>query len=141
VRQPDALTVVSATPMTGSPAAMYLNGDRLTVVSQQWGPMYYDAMPTARLGFWEGPRWDSPKFHVTVWDVTDPAQPQVAQDLEIDGNYVDTRMIEGFVYVVSQDGFFLPPPEAHPLADTPDETPPPETTPEDGTAANGVAVH
>ena len=112
VRSAAEMAIVSVTETSGSPLGMYLSGDRVTIVSQDWnvGPM-----PMLADALWARPAWGENSFHVTVLDVTDPAAPQVAGDIEIDGSYVQSRMIDGFVYVVSQSEYGLPAPEAHPV--------------------------
>lgn len=114
VRVPSDLAVVSTTETGGGPIAMYLAGDRLTVLSQDWYFPVVGPRPMVGFGPWEGYRRET-TFHVTVLDVSDPAVPTVAGELQIEGHYMDSRVIGDSLFVVSQHGLYLPPPEPHPL--------------------------
>ncbi|MCY2992028.1 MAG: beta-propeller domain-containing protein [Planctomycetota bacterium] len=108
------MCVVSTTATVGQPVAMYLDGEHVTVISSGSPYSIMPMMAVADFAPWN-PTQYQPTFHVTVLDVTDHAHPQVARDLKLDGTYVDSREINGFVYIVSQDNFVLPPPETHPV--------------------------
>jgi len=60
---------------------------------------------------WQG---GEPKFQVTVYDVSAPDAPQLVSRLDIEGDYVDSRMIGDTVYLVSSHPFHLPAPEIVP---------------------------
>lgn len=106
--------VVSTTATVGQPVAMYLDGEHVTVISNNSSYPIMTAMAAVDFAPWN-PTQYQPTFHITVLDVTDHAHPQVARDLKLDGTYIDSRDINGFVYVVSQNNFALPPPETHPV--------------------------
>ncbi len=108
------MRVVAQLDDAGPAAALYLSDDRLTVISMPFSgfpePMLLAdvAMPYRP---WAG---GESKFQVTVYDVSAPEAPQVIRRLEIEGNYVDSRMIGETVYLVSSHQFHLPPPEIVP---------------------------
>ena len=43
---------------------------------------------------------------VTTIDVSDPASPSVASVFDIEGNFVNARLVDGVVYLVSRSGLF-----------------------------------
>jgi uncharacterized delta-60 repeat protein len=105
----DQLQIVSETSPPGSPIAEYLNGDRLTVISQEylpfcatlWAsgvvPWYYRSYPS--------------RVDVTVYDISDRSAPTVVQQNTLDGNYDSSRAIGDTVYVAVNSNLSLPPPE------------------------------
>ena len=52
-----------------------------------------------------------PSVNVTVFDVADRTVPAIVQETQFDGRYVDSRSVNGFVYLVLQQSFMLPPPQ------------------------------
>ena len=108
------MRVLARLGSTGQTSALYLSEDRLTVISQatHWyrGPMPLVDADTRHVAWWGG----EPKFQVTVYDVSSPKTPLPISHLEIEGHYVDSRMIGQTVYLVSGHSFHLPPPEIVP---------------------------
>ncbi|WP_440949816.1 beta-propeller domain-containing protein [Methanosphaerula subterraneus] len=48
----------------------------------------------------------SPVTHAVVYDITDQKNPKVMKDYTIDGEYLDARMIDSFVYLVTREQIF-----------------------------------
>jgi uncharacterized secreted protein with C-terminal beta-propeller domain len=131
------MRVLSRLGSEGQTSALYLSDERLTVISQStsWfrGPMPLTDV-ALRYPSWGG----EPKFQVTVYDVSSPETPQLISRLEIEGNYVDSRMIGQTVYLVSGHSFHLPPPEIVPVRPVVNDDEPgralPERDPQDDLA-------
>jgi inhibitor of cysteine peptidase len=128
------LSTLSTTALDGNAIAEYLNGNRVTVISQFYN--YYPIVdppvgpvPVATTGaatsgsvatgtgaaaipiwpwFW-GP--SNPQVEVTVYDVSDPKNPAVVQQTKYDGYYNTSREIGATVYVALNNNLSLPPPE------------------------------
>ena len=95
-----ALSTLSETPLTGSPLVEYLNGDRLTVISQ-------------------GCDQDGSIVSVTVFDVSDRTAPTVVQQTTLDGTYNNSRAIGTTVYVALNNNLpNLPYPEYTTVGDS-----------------------
>ena len=75
-RRPGHLSVASRFPIDGYVSALYLEGGRLTVLSQQWGfclePMAVDMLLPYEPA--------EPELRISVIDVTSPASPQKSLD-------------------------------------------------------------
>lgn len=123
----DALHEVSRVDIEGRTIAMFLDGDRLTVILQEYGyhpayPYYpgtsldiaggtYDVGPSGMGSSVYFPSLPSKTF-VTVIDVADRHAPQIVQKTEMEGRYVDSRAVGDFVYVLVENSLAtLPPPE------------------------------
>lgn len=106
----DQLEVVSRTDIKGDAIGQYLQGDRLTVISQEavffghGGDIFFDGGAS----IWPYPNGD-PITYVTVLDVSDRAAPKLVQRTELEGSHVQTRRIDDYVYVVVRDNQSLVP--------------------------------
>jgi uncharacterized secreted protein with C-terminal beta-propeller domain len=131
------MRVLSRLDSEGPMTALYLSADRLTVISQPGNgvpmPVLADTM------IWQRPWGGEPKFQVTVYDVSAPETPQLVSRLEIEGSYVDSRMIGDTVYLVSAHQFHLPAPEIVPGQTVP-ETPESVVTLRNGVSFSDPAV-
>ena len=120
--------VVSHLATPGWERAIYLDGSRLTVISQDnsWDDVSDDSSPTdARLGWW-GRQWQ-PSVIVTVIDVSNVAAPAILETTRLEGWLVDSRSIEGRVLVVTQDSFDIPAPAI--ITIPPSDAPPTDEPP------------
>ena len=129
----EEITAASRTPIEGTPLVEYLADDRLTVISDTSVWISDEEVPpddaegglVGDVGLVDGDFfWPYPygtlesSVTVTVFDITDPTAPSVVETTKFDGAYQDSRAINGFVYLVLQDQFFLPAPE--PICEEPD---------------------
>lgn len=103
----DQMEIVSQTDLEDTPSAIYLDGDRLTVIASNYGQWAMPVDFSATLLPWGG----SPRTHVTVFDVSNRTAPRAVQDTWLDGSFVTSRAIGDNVYVVVQGGLDAP----HPL--------------------------
>ncbi|MBQ9994712.1 MAG: beta-propeller domain-containing protein, partial [Clostridia bacterium] len=96
---------------------MYVEGDRLVVISgynvyfdgsEQLAPQdYYDRMEQ----FWEDHDGEDTQSSLRVesrtsadvYDITDRAAPSPVNTLSQSGSYVSSRMVEGFIYIVTDE--------------------------------------
>jgi hypothetical protein len=119
----DALHIEGRAKIEGFATALYVYGDRVTVLSQ-----VYDQVPLPdifdkgdiiplRVGDAAGLAmpgrlvWRSdPQIKVTVFDVSDRSAPTVAEETYLDGWLVDSRAIEDRVVLVMQNDSPIPEP-------------------------------
>jgi len=108
--------LVSHVTTPGRERALFLDGTRLTVISQEsgFGPAGDAIVAADRLGWWGG-SWRSSVI-VSVIDVSAPTAPRILETTRLDGWLVDARAIEGRVLVVVQDRFDIPAPGRIPIA-------------------------
>lgn len=78
---------------------MFLNGNRLVIFyygsSQTYGIAEYDYAPYPIY---------TPKTFATIIDISDRKNPETVTKYEIDGSYVNSRMIEDIVYLITNSG-------------------------------------
>ncbi|MEZ6059018.1 MAG: beta-propeller domain-containing protein [Planctomycetaceae bacterium] len=100
----EAADVVSRTQLNGYPSAMFLHNGRLTVIATgNSGP---EAPPV--LGLMDSVLLPRLQTTVSVFDVTNAAQPSLVQQTIVDGAYVNARAIGDDVYVVVNNSFNVP---------------------------------
>lgn len=91
------LNVVSQSPVTGRPRGMFLDGDRLTLVSEtEFGPVLFQncggddtVVPANAI--------------VSVYDLADRSRPALVQQTMLEGSFVEAKTMAGAV-VVTVDG-------------------------------------
>ena len=81
----------------GSPSSMFLDGDRLAVFSNAWD--VFDQDTDWRYG--SGTR-------VTIVDIADRTNPQVLRELNVEGWFVDARMVGDDIYMVTNTYMGMP---------------------------------
>jgi len=104
----DELTELSRTPIDDSVIAMYLAGNRVTVISQKfgWRPWYRGPFALPLIGTTVDllPGWDygysKPETIVTVLDVSDRLHPETIEQTRLEGTLTTSRAIDGRVYLV-----------------------------------------
>lgn len=104
----------------GQPLGQYLNGDRLTIISYTFGETgivepWLDGGPMIEPAFADlsyiGPTYE-PRITVTTLEFSDDRRTvNLVEKTELDGDYVDSRAIGDFVYVLTSEQFGLPAPE------------------------------
>ena len=104
----DQLEVASRTQIEGTPVGMYLNGDRLTVISRVHEPItVVDDPNIAAASFAVDRIFPTPYPRnlttvVTVLNVADRTSPTVVQQTTFDGDFAKSRRIGDQVFLVLQ---------------------------------------
>jgi len=97
------LSVSSRVDIEGRPIAMFLHGDRLTVISETGGGYDWNLYGLTDVmidrAWWPGPQLPFTTI-VTVIDIGDRSAPQIVQQTEMEGKYVDSRGVGDYVYVL-----------------------------------------
>lgn len=96
-----------------NPTDLYLDGDRLVVLGQEWKqypypgrpvPLMEDAPASSKMiapGYYP-PYYSKPKAVVRIYDISDRTKPSVSRTLSFDGSAVSSRKIGDKVYLVLQ---------------------------------------
>jgi inhibitor of cysteine peptidase len=108
---PEQARVLSEIEVTGTVVGIFVNGDRLVIFGDEtpYYP-YYFYNDVIRLGgpstgvSWAAlpymPYYASPKTFVKVYDISDRENPRLQRDISADGQYLSSRMIGDYAYVV-----------------------------------------
>ena len=95
-------TIVSRTDLEGTPTNLFLNGDRLLVISDDFSYGITDSVRGIKPVYSTGP-----ETRVDIYSVADPGSPELVGEYSADGSYFDSRMIGDYVYVVSKSPVIL----------------------------------
>ncbi len=87
--------ILSEIELEGMPMGIFINEDRLIIF--EGGAFHYD-MPVMRETYM--PYWSS-RTLIKIYDVSDRLSPSLQRELSSDGNYVSSRMIGEYVYLVT----------------------------------------
>jgi hypothetical protein len=99
----------------GQPVGMYLDGDRLAIVSSNADYNYSNSMVFRLADDYRNFNYAEPTTTVTVLDVGDRSAPQLVQKSEMDGRLVASRVVDGGLRLVLSNELKLPQPIAKPL--------------------------
>jgi inhibitor of cysteine peptidase len=92
-------------------AGIYLNENtnKLIVLGSQYVPYTYtngiDIQPSFSTDLY--PYWNSGTSFVHIYDVADKSRPTLASNFTMTGNYVNSRMIEGYIYAIVNQNAYL----------------------------------
>jgi inhibitor of cysteine peptidase len=105
VRQPADPVILSRTQLGGWGSEMYLDGDRLTVISSynRWYayPDPVGPVPTIVSSRFAYPGWNwRPQSQVTTYDLSDRSEPKVVEQTVLDGSASTSRSVDGRIYLV-----------------------------------------
>lgn len=109
---PEDIRIIGSVDLENRARAMYLWGDRLTVLSTDYVPWsvaegFGRMMPTELVGLYTPVR---ESVRVTVYDVADPAVPTMVEDTTYDGRLIDSRAVEDRVILVMKTSLVFPMP-------------------------------
>jgi inhibitor of cysteine peptidase len=98
---PEQAQIVSEIELEGTIIGIFINGDRLVVFEQETPYyVYYDDMPVVKESYVP---YISPKIFIKVYDVSDRENPQLQRELSANGQYISSRMIGDYAYVVTNE--------------------------------------
>jgi len=105
--------IISETSLAGSPQEMFLDGDRLVILTTSWdgGPVY-DASEKMSMPPRYGGRSTT---HALIYSLADRSDPEQVRDITITGGYYDARMIDGYVYAITSEPVYLRDPMPMPV--------------------------
>jgi inhibitor of cysteine peptidase len=90
--------IVSEIELEGTIIGIFINGDRLVVFEQE-SPyyVYYDDVAVVEESY---APYTSPKIFIRVYDISDRENPRLHREVSSDGQYISSRMIGDYAYVV-----------------------------------------
>ncbi len=99
----ETAAIVSRTDLDGTPRELFLNGDHLVVISDD----YSYGVPGSGLAKRQAYYAMGPSSRIDVYSVADRRNPELLGGYTTDGSYFDARMIGDYVYVVSKSPVIL----------------------------------
>jgi inhibitor of cysteine peptidase len=101
---PEQAQVVSQIEVTGTVIGIFVNGDRLVIFGDETPYYSYDDVirlsPSEVIPMPSLVYYTSPKTFIEVYDISDRGNPRLQRELSADGQYLNSRMIGDYAYVV-----------------------------------------
>ena len=98
---PEQAQIVSQIELEGTIIGIFINGDRLVLFEQETPYyVYYDDVPVVKESSMP---YISPTISIRVYDVSDRENPQLQREVSANGQYVSSRMIGDYAYVVTNE--------------------------------------
>ena len=98
---PEQAQIVSQIELEGIIMGIFVNGDRLVLFEQEMPYyVYYDDVPAVKESYMP---YVSPQIFIKVYDVSDRENPQLQREISANGQYVSSRMIGDYAYVVTNE--------------------------------------
>jgi len=95
---PEQAQIVSEIELEGTIIGIFINEDRLVLFEQEMPYyLYYDDVPAVKESY---APYISPTLSTRVYDVSDRENPQLQREVSSDGQYLSSRMIGHYTYVV-----------------------------------------
>ena len=104
--------IVSNITVNGTVNGLYINGDRLVIISSSYSyakPML-DIIAPSYMG--------STSTAIGTYDVSDRTQPRLVKESSAEGSYYDSRMVGDYVYAIAQKSVYSGGPIALPTVAT-----------------------
>jgi inhibitor of cysteine peptidase len=99
VYPPEQAQIVSEIELEGTITGIFIRGDRLVIFEEETPyNLYYDVWSASEREYYMP--YVSPKLYVKVYDISDKENPQFKRGVSADGQYISSRMIDDYVYVV-----------------------------------------
>ncbi len=109
IRDPSEMKIVSQIKVGSSVSGMYLDGDKLTVISSSYSSSGSRIVPNGtRIAFFDYAFIGEQQINISTYDITDRAAPAKLTETSIKGNYTTSRYIDGKVYLVSSYYEYVP---------------------------------
>ena len=95
---PENMKVLSEINLTPNPREMFINQDKLVVFSSGYDylPYVYDCVGGTECGGYS--RYSN---YIHIYDISDREAPELENEYEVEGDYVNSRMIGDYVYSIS----------------------------------------
>jgi len=100
---PEEAQVLSEIELDQRPEGLFINGDRLVVLHQNWPEPVVRYEGESGLLMPEPDEWTVPQTHIKIYDVSDRESPVLKREVSVDGQYFGSRMIGDYLYVVVND--------------------------------------
>ena len=95
---PEQAQVLSEIELEGTVIGIFINGDRLVVFEHE--TPYYDYYDVPAVREYAIMPYISPRVLIKVYDISDKENPRLQRELSADGQYISSRMIGDYAYVV-----------------------------------------
>ncbi len=95
------MKVLSEINLSGSVGEIFVNGDKLVVFTNQYSPIVYGGVRCMAIRCIMPSYQDESKTGVYIYDISNRQDPTLDENISLTGDYVASRMIDNYVYLVA----------------------------------------
>ena len=99
--KPEILSTIDIPNQRGNVTDIYVESNRLILIGTSYVLYGYPKDLIAPLGPDFAPTYSTSNTFVLVYDITDPRKPVISKDMDYEGSYVSSRLIQDKLYVIS----------------------------------------
>ncbi len=106
----ESMKNISEIKLNDSIENIFLNEDKLVVFSRDYGYVSASSEVSSAAGVSaksirciDCNGYSQTRTLITIYDISDRENPEIDNEISVDGNYLDARMIGDYVYVISQN--------------------------------------
>jgi len=96
---PEGARILSKIALEEKPEGLFINGDRLVVIHQNWGEAVVYRGESETKAISPEQQWIS-QTYIKVYNVANRENPVLERDVAVDGNYLGSRMVGDYAYAV-----------------------------------------
>ena len=106
---PEDMEILSETKLNTESYNLFINDDKLIVLSNDY-PSYKTFAPEVScIGC--SPYYSTPRTIISIYNIENKQNPELEDTFTVDGNYVNSRMIGGYIYTISTKYIYTTSPE------------------------------
>ncbi len=99
--KPTILSTINIPDQRGNVSDLYIEGNRLVILGTSWSNYAYPAEFSASSSKGILPAYGTINTFVLIYDISNPAQPILTQDMDYEGSYISSRLIKDKLYVIT----------------------------------------
>lgn len=99
--KPEIISIIDVPNQRGNVSDIYVESNRLVLIGTSYVMYGYPKDLIAPLGPDFAPTYSTSNTFVLVYDITNPAKPVLSKDMDYEGSYVSSRLIQDKLYLIS----------------------------------------
>lgn len=97
----NGMRILSEINLSDNAISIFINGNKLVVFTQEYSPIVYGEMRCMAIGCVIPPHQNEQRTGVYIYDISDREEPALENNISLTGDYVSSRMIDDYVYLIS----------------------------------------
>jgi inhibitor of cysteine peptidase len=99
--KPEIISTIDVPSQRGNVTDIYIESNHLVLIGTSYVMYGYPKDLIANFGPDFAPTYSTSNTFVLVYDITDPTKPVLSKDMDYEGSYVSSRLIQDKLYVIS----------------------------------------
>jgi len=99
--KPEIISTIDVPNQRGNVSDIYVESNRLVLIGTSWVMYGYPKDLVTLFGPDFSPAYSTNNTFVLVYDITNPSKPALSKDMDYEGSYVSSRLIQDKLYLIS----------------------------------------